>query len=47
MKRTLLWKRARRGRQFYVLYTEYYYDLVARNIKTPTAFVTTNKTRNN
>ena len=45
MKRTILWKRARRGRQYYVLYTEYYYDLVDRYIKTPTAFVCNNKTR--
>lgn len=45
MKRTLLWKRARRGSQYYVLYVEYYCDLLARHIKTPTAFVYINKTR--
>ena len=46
MKRTLLWKRASRGRGYYVLYTLYYYDLVARYIKTPTAFPIVKSKRN-
>lgn len=33
MKRTLLWKRARRGRQYYVLLVAYHYVLVDRYIK--------------
>lgn len=33
MKRTLLWKRARRGRQYYVLHVEYYYELLDRHVK--------------
>ena len=33
MKRTLLWKRARRGRQNYVLLVAYHYALVDRYIE--------------
>lgn len=33
MKRTLLWKRARRGRKYYVLLVVYHYALVDRYIK--------------
>ena len=46
MKRTLLWKRARRGRQYYVLNVAYYYKLVDRHIKLLTAIPAIKSKRN-